>query len=377
MDATEKALLRAVCAEPGDDTPRLVFADWLDEHDQPERAEFIRVQCELAKLVAAGEGKAARRFIARAIRLLENPAVRPGTTMIENGDVLLDLGDEGGVHCTFWRGFPWKLELRAADWLAHADRLAWHPTQTVACKERKPLETYYQRPDHDTNCYGGCHGTGTVPRPFVETAQPITHVTLTTWVDRGAAFNYALDDDLDGLSGHAARVKIIDNVRKRWHWITFDVTAPPLYATVSATGDPGPDVPYTPPAVYHSADFTPVFTTPPEPAIPADGWRIEVRDEIDWDTTERVPGFGPLPGHRRRGLLTWEGDSATRLGHLPGRTFGPIDATDQYGQVWRCPSCVVSAAEVTAPSWSGPRTLRIHAETMGVFNHTADPSPVA
>jgi uncharacterized protein (TIGR02996 family) len=43
----EAALLRAIYANPDDDTPRLVYADWLDEHDQPERAEFIRVQIAL------------------------------------------------------------------------------------------------------------------------------------------------------------------------------------------------------------------------------------------------------------------------------------------------------------------------------------------
>jgi uncharacterized protein (TIGR02996 family) len=43
------ALLAAVRADPADDAPRLVYADWLDEHGQPERAEFIRVQCELAR----------------------------------------------------------------------------------------------------------------------------------------------------------------------------------------------------------------------------------------------------------------------------------------------------------------------------------------
>lgn len=44
-----RALLAAVLAAPADDLPRLVLADWLDEHHQPERAEFTRVQCELAK----------------------------------------------------------------------------------------------------------------------------------------------------------------------------------------------------------------------------------------------------------------------------------------------------------------------------------------
>jgi uncharacterized protein (TIGR02996 family) len=43
------ALLAAIRAAPDDDAPRLIYADWLDEHSQPERAEFIRVQCELAR----------------------------------------------------------------------------------------------------------------------------------------------------------------------------------------------------------------------------------------------------------------------------------------------------------------------------------------
>jgi uncharacterized protein (TIGR02996 family) len=42
------SLLADVLAAPGDDLPRLVYADWLDEHGESERAEFIRVQCELA-----------------------------------------------------------------------------------------------------------------------------------------------------------------------------------------------------------------------------------------------------------------------------------------------------------------------------------------
>jgi uncharacterized protein (TIGR02996 family) len=45
----ETALLAAIRAAPADDAPRLVYADWLDEHGRPERAEFIRVQCELAR----------------------------------------------------------------------------------------------------------------------------------------------------------------------------------------------------------------------------------------------------------------------------------------------------------------------------------------
>jgi uncharacterized protein (TIGR02996 family) len=49
----EQALLAAIYAHPLDDAPRLVYADWLDEHGgkaNAARAEFIRVQCELELL---------------------------------------------------------------------------------------------------------------------------------------------------------------------------------------------------------------------------------------------------------------------------------------------------------------------------------------
>jgi uncharacterized protein (TIGR02996 family) len=43
----EDALLRAVIADPDDDAPRLIYADWLDEYGHSNRAEFIRVQIAL------------------------------------------------------------------------------------------------------------------------------------------------------------------------------------------------------------------------------------------------------------------------------------------------------------------------------------------
>jgi uncharacterized protein (TIGR02996 family) len=46
----DDAFLRAIIDNPDDDLPRLVYADWLDEHGDPQRAELIRVQCELAAL---------------------------------------------------------------------------------------------------------------------------------------------------------------------------------------------------------------------------------------------------------------------------------------------------------------------------------------
>ena len=52
------ALFSAILAEPDADMPRLMYADWLDEHGQPERAEFIRIQC-MADADEAAEVRAA------------------------------------------------------------------------------------------------------------------------------------------------------------------------------------------------------------------------------------------------------------------------------------------------------------------------------
>ena len=49
MTTDGDALFRAICEQPWEDTPRLVYADWLEENGQPERAEFIRFQCEFPK----------------------------------------------------------------------------------------------------------------------------------------------------------------------------------------------------------------------------------------------------------------------------------------------------------------------------------------
>jgi uncharacterized protein (TIGR02996 family) len=55
---THDAILRAVLDNPDDDAPRLVYADWLEDNGEPGRAEFIRAQCERARL-PRGDGRRA------------------------------------------------------------------------------------------------------------------------------------------------------------------------------------------------------------------------------------------------------------------------------------------------------------------------------
>src|SRR5262245_12224654 len=51
-DPQYRAFEADIIAHPDDDTPRLVLADWLEDHNDPHtsaRAEFLRVQLELAR----------------------------------------------------------------------------------------------------------------------------------------------------------------------------------------------------------------------------------------------------------------------------------------------------------------------------------------
>src|SRR5262249_14426998 len=43
-------LMRAILQQPDDDNLRLILADWLEEHGDPDRAEYIRLQVRRAGL---------------------------------------------------------------------------------------------------------------------------------------------------------------------------------------------------------------------------------------------------------------------------------------------------------------------------------------
>jgi uncharacterized protein (TIGR02996 family) len=59
--------LRAICGAPDDDAPRLVYADWLHENGDPDRAEFIRLQVRFAREpLPSVERRCRDLFLARA-----------------------------------------------------------------------------------------------------------------------------------------------------------------------------------------------------------------------------------------------------------------------------------------------------------------------
>jgi uncharacterized protein (TIGR02996 family) len=79
MEAEEHAMIAAIIARPEDDTPRLAYADWLDEHCRefpPSRRESARGRAELIRLEVEHTrevvGKGDRQIIsARAKRIDE------------------------------------------------------------------------------------------------------------------------------------------------------------------------------------------------------------------------------------------------------------------------------------------------------------------
>jgi uncharacterized protein (TIGR02996 family) len=87
------ALYRAIMDAPDDDAPRLVWADWLDEHGDPDRAAFVRLQCQWAAL-DPGDPRMDQLW-ERWSGLLERNRDR----------WTAGLGDYAR-NCRFWRGLP-------------------------------------------------------------------------------------------------------------------------------------------------------------------------------------------------------------------------------------------------------------------------------
>ena len=116
---TEPALEAAVVAHADEDTPRLAYADWLDEHGDPDRAAFIRAQCRLADLSPAEPDwidlreqqlELAARLRSRFLIMLDDTPERFYT-----GSDLLGHHEE-----PFRRGFPYSIDCQTdgEEWTA-------------------------------------------------------------------------------------------------------------------------------------------------------------------------------------------------------------------------------------------------------------------
>lgn len=141
------ALLAAIRANPEEDTPRLVYADWLQEHGQEERAEFIRVQVEYARLhehfaghEATGGNEYCRRCVNAAgmssllLGKFRVPRQGPAPFAADCPHRIAGMADYAGplVEWDWHRGFVCEVRGPAAWWLAHGDAIRRaHPVTRV------------------------------------------------------------------------------------------------------------------------------------------------------------------------------------------------------------------------------------------------------
>src|SRR5688500_12724425 len=128
METEDAALWRAGGDRPHGDAPRLVYADWLEEHGRPERAEFVRVQCRLAALDADDPARSPLERRDRQLWLKHRATWRAGLPRLLAG-------------FPFERGFvyPRNLHLNPGRFLALGDDLfAQTPLWDVSLALRRP-----------------------------------------------------------------------------------------------------------------------------------------------------------------------------------------------------------------------------------------------
>jgi uncharacterized protein (TIGR02996 family) len=144
----DDAFLADVLAEPSDDAPRLIYADWLEDAGDPDRAEFIRLQCEQPAAVrercycrdsfdptACARCRRVARLLRRQQELLAHRAARDWTPSALRP-----------FSVAFRRGFVESVTLTADNFLEHASALfAGAPLLEVVLVDRSPIP----RPDLD------------------------------------------------------------------------------------------------------------------------------------------------------------------------------------------------------------------------------------
>ncbi|MBA4189684.1 MAG: hypothetical protein C0467_16995 [Planctomycetaceae bacterium] len=99
----EEALRRSIIAQPEEDTPRMVYADWLQENDRCEEAEFIRVGCRLE--ATSPDHPDYPEWLARQDELTIWLATHVDAPKLKFADGLEGSGEAGWWRITR-RGFP-------------------------------------------------------------------------------------------------------------------------------------------------------------------------------------------------------------------------------------------------------------------------------
>lgn len=204
------------------DTPRLIYADYLEESGEGQLGEFVRCQVELARTPTARivDDQICRKCNRRcgdrpsskycehggdpdgkSNHAWENPLRRRERELHPQGSIedirfAEILGLKGATYAArapdwprweYRRGFISSVTLDWQTWLRHHAGLFWSPRQTVEvpsgiCHCGEECESHYSGSGHSPVDMPDC-----IPRPFVPTAQPLETVRLTITAHRDDA----------------------------------------------------------------------------------------------------------------------------------------------------------------------------------------------
>src|SRR5262249_5473597 len=133
----DEAFLEDIAEHPDDDAPRLIYADWLDDHGDPARAEFIRVQCELER-TAEGEPRG-EDVIRREQHLMDEPVQEWTAEVAPNV-----------TGCWFRRGLLQLVSIEPRSFVEHAAKLFQHSpvtqVQLTQAQNRDDLPRFFNSP---------------------------------------------------------------------------------------------------------------------------------------------------------------------------------------------------------------------------------------
>lgn len=180
----ERAFLADIIAHPADDTPRLIYADWLTDQGQDIRAEFIRRQIALTRTgfkdcptpkntrrlglrLRCGSCRFCKAMIAvdemnRQCKDVADLTCVPYAYTLTDGAAKqklrnVDYNRDSPVGYPFfhiWRGFVRVVYCTLATWLQHGRTIAnFHPVEEVYLTDRNPLDNimdgfYWEDDEH-------------------------------------------------------------------------------------------------------------------------------------------------------------------------------------------------------------------------------------
>lgn len=132
MTNTEAGLLDDILANPDDDVPRLIYADWLEDHDRRNTARFIRQQIA---------GEVGMVPLLDVVKIVDPMGIGGLGRRNASKKECFWKRNDSSERLVFRRGFLAEIHAPLAVLLEHLPRLVGgHPIEAVRATDREPYE---------------------------------------------------------------------------------------------------------------------------------------------------------------------------------------------------------------------------------------------